>query len=250
MKPILVIAKRELGGYLTGPIGWICLVVFTLIAALFYNVVLVQIANQSMQLGMEEGLTEGVVQGFFGNLTVIGLLLIPAVTMGLIAQDRRERSIELLLTSPVSSLQITLGKYFGALAFVLVMISTTLYLPAMMYWMGEPDGGVMLASYGSFTLLMAVFVAIGLFASSVTDNQLVALAMSFSLSLTLWIIGWFGAALGESSLGTILGHISMLSHFDTMSGGVVHINDVVYFSSTILFFLFATTQRVEALRWR
>ena len=95
-----------------------------------------------------------------------------------------------------------------------------------------------------------VFVAIGLFASSVTDIQLVALAMSFSLSLTLWIIGWFGAALGESSLGTILGHISMLSHFDTMSGGVVHINDVVYFSSTILFFLFATTQRVEAPRGR
>ncbi|MSQ02053.1 MAG: hypothetical protein EXR71_09205 [Myxococcales bacterium] len=250
MKPILFIAKRELGGYLTGPIGWICLVVFTLIAALFFNLTLWGYASQAMQLGMEDGVTEQMVQGFFGNLTVIGLLLVPAVTMGSIAQDRRERSVELLLTSPISSLQIALGKYFGAFGFVMLMIATTAYVPGMLYWMGDPDWGVMLSCYAGFTVLMGVFVAVGLFASSMTDNQLVALASSFSLSLSMWIVGWLGGILKEGSLSTIVTHISMLSHFETMSRGVLHLNDAVYFISVILFFIFATTQRVEALRWR
>lgn len=250
MIPVLAIARRELGGYLSSPIGWIALIVFTLIAALFFNLTLWRYASQAMQLGMEEGITEQMVQGFFGNLTVIGLLLIPAVTMGVIAQDRRERSIELLLTSPVSSLQIALGKYLGAFAFVVLMIATTAYVPGLLYWMGDPDTGVMVSCYVGFTVLMGVFVAIGLFASSLTDNQLIALALAFALSLGMWIVGWLGSILGEGSLATIVKHISMLSHFETISRGVLHVNDAVYFLSVILFFVFATTQRVEALRWR
>lgn len=251
MISILAIARRELGGYFSSPIGWVVLIGFTLVSAFFFNLTILGYAVQAMQLGMEEGITEQMIQGFFGNLSVIAMLVTPAVTMSLVAQDRRERSIELLLTSPVSSLQIVLGKYLGAIGFALVLLVSTLYVPGMLYMMGEPDTGVVLSCYAGFAVLLGVFMAIGLFASSVTDNQLVALLIGFVLNLSMWIVGWFGSGiLKEGSLSTIVQHISMLSHFETLSRGVLHVNDAVYFVSVIVLFVFAATQRVEALRWR
>lgn len=252
MIAILAIARRELGGYFSSPIGWIALIIFTLFSALFFNITIVGYSMQAMQIGMEEGITEQMVQGFLGNLSVIAMLITPAITMSLLAQDRRERTIELLLTSPVSSLQIAVGKYLGVFAFVMGMVATTAYVPGLLYMMGEPDTGVMISSYAGFTLLMATFAAIGLFASSVTDNQLVALVIGFGLNLGMWIVGWFGSMLESKAPATaeVLNHVSMLSHFETVSRGVLHLNDAVYFTSIIVFFVFATTQRVESLRWR
>lgn len=253
MSPILSIARRETAAYFASPIGWICLVLFSLLSGLFFSIMVVGYAMQAAEMGGmggEENVTEMFVQGMFGNLSVVALLLMPALTMGLIAQDRRDRSIELLLTSPISSLSIVLGKFLGGLGFAAVMVATTAYVPALLYWMGDPDTGVMIANYSGFMVLMGVFVAIGLFTSSLTDNQLVALALGFTINLTVWIIGWLGQILKEGAGKAIVEHVSMLNHFEEFSKGVLHSRDAVYFVTVIAFLLFATTQRVEALRWR
>ena len=253
MKPIFAIAKRETAAYFASPIGWICLVLFTLLSGLFFSIMVVGYAIQSAEqggMGGDENVTEMFVQGMFGNLSVVALLLMPALTMSLVAQDRRDRSIELLLTSPVSSLAITLGKFLGGLGFAAVMVATTAYVPALLYWLGDPDSGVMISNYVGFLVLMGVFVAIGLFTSSLTDNQLVALALGFTINLTVWIVGWLGQVLKEGTMKAVVEHISMLNHFEEFSKGVLHSRDAVYFVTVIIFLLFATTQRIEALRWR
>ena len=253
MKPIFAIAQRETAAYFSSPIGWICLVLFTLLSGLFFSIMIVGTAIQAAEMGGmggEENLTEMIVQGMFGNLSVVALLLMPALTMGLIAQDRRDRSIELLLTSPISSLAIVLGKFLGGLGFAAVMVATTAYIPAVLYWLGDPDSGVMISNYVGFLVLMAVFVAVGLFTSSLTDNQLVALALGFTINLTVWIIGWLGQILPVDKGKAVVEHLALLNHFEEFSKGVLHTRDAVYFVTVILFLLFATTQRVEALRWR
>lgn len=250
MSAIFAIARRELGGYFSSVIGWIVLVAFTFLAGFFFSVMMVGYAAQPPMGAPEENVTEMMVQGLFGNLSVIALLVMPAITMGVIAADRRERSIELLLTSPISSWQIVLGKFIGGVAYAAAMVATTFYVPAVLFSLGTPDAGVFYATYGGFVVLMSVFVAVGMFASSLSDNQLISLVIAFAINLTAWIIGWVASVPGEGALKSTLEHIALLNHFEQLSKGVVHTNDAVYFLSVIVFFLFATTQRVEALRWR
>jgi ABC-2 type transport system permease protein len=107
-----------------------------------------------------------------------------------------------------------------------------------------------MANYAGFVALMAVFVAIGLFTSSLTENQLVALIVAFTINLTVWILGWFGQVLKDGAMRSVIEHLSMLNHFEEISKGVLHTRDAAYFLTVIVFFVFATTQRVEALRWR
>jgi ABC-2 type transport system permease protein len=252
-KAVAAIARREAEAYFAGPIGWICLVLFSLLSGIFFSIMIVGYAIQSAEMGPGSGeanVTEMFVQGIFGNLSVVALLLMPALTMGLIAQDRRERSMELLLTSPISSLAIVVGKFLGGLAFAAVMVASTAYVPAILYWLGDPDSGVVIANYTGFLAMMGVFVAVGLFTSSLTDNQLVALAVAFTVNLTMWIVGWFAQIAPEGAIRATTEHLALLSHFEEMSKGVLHTRDAVYFVSVIVFFVFATTQRVEALRWR
>jgi ABC-2 type transport system permease protein len=170
--------------------------------------------------------------------------------MRLIAEDRRNRSIELLLTSPVRSTEIVLGKFLGALGFAGVLAAATLQYPAVLIWLGTPDPGILLCNYASFMLLLATFMATGLFASSLTENQVVALVISFGINLMIWVLGWAASGAGEGGLKTTIEYVSMLNHVEQLGKGLLHVQDMVYFLTFIGFFLFATTQRVEALRWR
>lgn len=256
MTVILSIARRELQAFFASPIGWISLTAFTVISGFFFTAMLLGYAEASTQavlnpmMGDGLNVNEWVIQPFFGNLAVIMMLLTPALTMRLIAEDRRQRAIELLLTSPISSTQIVLGKFMGVLGFVAVLMLFTLHIPALLYWKGDPDTGVFLANYLSFFLITATFMAIGLFASALTENQIVALTISFGLNLMMWVLSWATQGAGDGAIKTVIEYLSMLTHIDGLSKGLLHLKDFVYFFTFIGFFLFATTQRVEALRWR
>ncbi|MBM4367937.1 MAG: ABC transporter permease subunit [Deltaproteobacteria bacterium] len=253
MSAILAIARRETAAYFSSPMGWVCLVLFSLLSGLFFTLMVVGYTIQSASMGMmggEENVTEMLLQGIFGNLSVIVVFIMPALTMGLVAADRREKSLELLLTSPISSTAIAVGKFLGGLAFASLMVATTAYVPASLYWLGEPDHGVMLCNYVGFVALLATFVAVGLFTSSLTDQPVIALVAGVAINLGLWILGWLGSLLGEGKAKAVVEQVSMLEHFENISKGVLHVTDAVYFVSIIVFFVFATTQRIEALRWR
>lgn len=256
MRNVLAIARREVAAYMTNPIGWIILCGFVIMWGIFFTVMLFgynQAAADAVlsPYGADQlNVNDMIVTPLFGNIGVIAMLCSPALAMRLIAEDRRTRSIELLLTSPVSSTQIVLGKFLGAVGFAGVLALNTLLYAAILLWLGEPDPGVLASNYLAFFLIFGTFLAAGLFMSSLTENQVVALVLAFGFNLTVWIIGWVGSLLDEGALRTTVEYISMLNHMDDMSKGVIQLEDIVYFLTFIGFFLFATVQRVEALRWR
>ncbi len=255
MKATLAIARRELDAYFATPVGWLCLFGFVSITGLFFALMISQYSYQSTQAAMspymagELTLSEYLVAPFFGNVAVILLLLCPALSMRLFAEDRRQRAFELLLAAPVSTAEIVLGKYLGALAFLVVLLFGTIHYVGLLYWVGSPDAGVLAASYAGTFLLAAAFMAVGMLASSFTENQVVALVTSFGLLLALWIVSWGESFAGEK-LGAFIGYLSVMHHMEEMSKGLLHLEDVVYYLTFIGFFVFATHQRVDAYRWQ
>jgi ABC-2 type transport system permease protein len=129
------------------------------------------------------------------------------------------------------------------------MLGATLHFPAILYWLGSPDTGILAANYASIFLLSAAFLAVGMFASSFTEHQVVALIVGFGLLLILWILSWIDF-LSEAPWATAASYISMLSHQADLAKGLVHLKDLVYYVTFVGFFLFATQQRVEAYRWQ
>ncbi|MFZ5476378.1 MAG: ABC transporter permease [Myxococcota bacterium] len=255
MRAIVAIARRETAAYFTTPIGWICLCAFVVITGFFFFAMLLAYSDASAQAafspyGDQINVDEWIVQPLFGNMGVIALLMSPALTMRLIAEDRRQRVMELLLTSPISSAEIVLGKFLGALGFGAVLAAATLHYAAILFWLGKPDVGIFTCNYVAFLLLLGTFFAVGLFASSLTENQIVALVVAFAFNLMIWVLGWVATGAGDGPLKAAIEGASMLTHVEQLGKGLLHVEDVVYFVTFIGFFLFATTQRVEALRWR
>lgn len=256
MNAMFAIARREIGAYFATPIGWICLCAFAVVSGFFFFSMIYLYAEVAAQTVMNPAMAgqinvnEVIVVPFFSNLAVIALLIVPALTMRLIADDRKQKSVELLLTSPVTSLQIVLGKYLGALGFAACILATTLPFAWYLGRYGDPDPGILVANYAGFLLLMGAMMAVGLFASSLTENQIVALVIAFSLNLSVWVFGWLVTGADEGALKTVFEQVSMLTHTEQIGKGLVHASNIVYFLTFIGFFLFAATQRVEALRWR
>jgi len=253
---ILAIGKREFSAYMTAPIGWIILCAFVVLFSFFFVASLMFYDQASAEAVFNPyqadqlNLNDMIVVPLFGNMQIILLLAAPALAMRLIAEDRRTRAIDLLLTSPVRSSEIVLGKFLGAIGFATVLASSTLLYFGILALLGEPDPGMMLSNYVGFILLFGTLLATGLFASSITENQVVALMVAFAIGLLFYILGWIGGSMDEGTLKTTIEYLSMVSHFEELQKGVLRLQDIVYFLTFIGFFLFATTQRVEALRWR
>ncbi len=249
------IARRELESYFATATGWLTLTGFLMITGFFFVLTLNDYSNYVMQASVSpyggEGATvdEALVPGLFGNWSVVLLLVIPGISMRIFSEDLRQRTFELLLSSPVSSGAIVAGKFLGALGFVGVMFAATLYQPAVLYALAKPDPGVLWGSYAAMAALATCCLGVGMLASAYTANQMVAFILSFSSLLLLYLLGWVGEMAGGGPLAAV-GEASMLSHLDQVGKGLLHTEDVVYFLGFIGLCLFATQQRVESFRWR
>lgn len=251
----LTIARREVDAYFTAPIGWISLFGFVVITGFFFVFSVVEFSDYATQAAFNPYMAEQITVNdvllpmIFGNWAVVLLLMCPALAMRIFSEDLRQRSFELLLASPASTTSIVLGKYLGALGFLAVLFAATLYQPAVLYWLGSPDPGVLAGNYLAMFGLAACCLAVGMLASAFTSSQVVAFMVSFAALLVLYLLGW----VGESASGALfeaLGELSMLSHLDQLMKGLLHTEDLVYFATFIAFFLFAAWQRVESFRWR
>ena len=255
MKGVFAIARRELDAYFSAPLGWLCLCGFVGITGVFFTLMLFDYATQSTQAAMNPYMADQInvndwlVQPFYANAAVILLLLSPALSMRLFAEDRRQHSMELLLASPLTSWQIVLGKYLGALGFIAVLLAGTLHYLAILFVFGDPDAGIVAASLGATFLLAASFMSVGMLTSAFTENQVVALVISFGILLGLWVLSW-ADGMASGTWAQVITSVSMLTHLEQLNRGLVHVEDVVYFITFIGFFLFATWQRVEAYRWQ
>lgn len=248
------IAAKELRSYLVSPVAWVVATVFLFVTGLLFYNAIAWYSGQSLQL-MQMGEAAGQVNvnrmvftPTFQNVAVTLLLLAPMVTMRLLAEEKRNRTAQLLLTSPVRLTEIVLGKFAAALALLSGVVLLTAYMPLLVWSYGSLDWGPILTGYLGLLLLLSAFVALGLFASSLTENQIVAAVVTFGILLAFWVLGW-GAQQG-GALGEVLEHLSIVGHLDGFLQGTVALEDAAYYLSVTAFGLFLTHRVLDSNRWR
>jgi ABC-2 type transport system permease protein len=249
------IFKKEMRLYFTSPVAYVVLAVFLVISGYFFYSIFNFFAMASMQAAMNPQMardltvTESVLRPLFSNISVILLLLIPLLTMRLFAEERRAGTIELLLTYPVRDGAVLVGKYAAALTLYALMLVFTFTYPALLAYFARVEWGPLVTGYLGLLLMGATFLAVGLFASSLTENQIVASLITFGVLLIFWVLGWSADAVG-GTWGKVLSDLSILEHYDTFAKGILDTKDVIYYLNFTIFALFLTLRSLEARRWK
>jgi ABC-2 type transport system permease protein len=252
MRNILTIAGKELRGYFVSPMGWVVMGLFALLFGYFFYAHLSFFVQQSMQSQMGGGpvnVNQGMIRGVLGNASVIILFLLPMITMRTYAEEKRSGTIELLLTSPVTDVEIVFGKFLGAIGFYAALLGVTMLNIAILFIFGNPEIMPVVTGYLGLFLLGSCLISLGLFISSTTKNQVVAGAATFVVALLLWIVSWLGSSFGPNT-AAVLSYLSITEHFDDFSKGVIDTKHALYYLSVIAFGLFLTVKSVDTERWR
>lgn len=253
MRGTLVIARKELRQLFGSPIAYVSLAMFFLIIGfLFFSLVGVY-TGQLMQLQgappPDFNPTRLIFTPLYQDATFVLLLLVPVLTMRLVAEEDRAHTMELLATSPVTNTAIILGKYVAIVLLFVVLLAISTYMPLSLALIGRLDWGLLASTYAGLLLLGGAFLSIGLFASTLNENQIVSAAIGFALLLIFWVLGFAQQASG-SAAQDILSSLSFASHFSNLSGGVIDTKDVLFFLSLTAFFLFLGVMMLEARKWR
>jgi len=251
------IAGKELRSYFVSPIAYVVLTGFLLLGGWFFFNLLARFnfllsiysAMRNPEAQMRLNLNEFVIAPLLHNLSVVLVILIPVITMRSFAEEKRSGTYELLMTAPLRITEIVAGKFLGAFIFLLVMIGLTAVYPVILAVYGNPEIGIMLSGYVGLLLLGTAFVTVGLFTSSLTENQIIAAVSCLVLLLLLYVISWPAETAGPV-LGGVLKYLSLTEHFGEMVKGIIDTKDLVYFASVILLSLFLTQRAVESVRWR
>ena len=255
MRMTWIIAKRDLGSFFNSPIFYVVTTVFLIIYSFIFFNILNFFSFQSFQarqlqaMGMNLNLNEMVIEPSLQNMSVILLMIIPIITMRSFADEKKMKTFRLLLSSPVHLREIILGKFLACMIVVAVMILISSYSVGFLFLSGEPEPGPVVTGYLGVLLMAGCFVSVGIFASSLTDNQIVAAVLTFGFSLFMWIIGWSAQAAG-STTGQVLQYLSIVDHLERFLKGLVNTSDLVYYLSFILFNLFLCHRVLDSNRWR
>ena len=257
MRNALAIAGRDLRSYFTSPIAYVVLTGFLLLGGWFFFNMLAQFNQlliaymgfQNPEIVEAMNLNEWVIAPLFHNLAVVLVILVPMITMRSFAEEKKSGTYELLMTAPISVAEIVAGKFLGGLVFIGLMVALTAIYPLILIFYGDPEIGVIASGLLGLFLLGASFVSVGLFTSSLTDNQIIAAVSCLVTLLLFYIISWPAQSAGDL-LGPLLRYLSLTEHFNELVKGVIDTRDVVYFFSVIALALFLTLRSVESLRWR
>jgi ABC-2 type transport system permease protein len=280
MRNTLAIAWREVRTYFTSPLAYVVISVFLVLNGYIFWASLVRFSDLCLRFGSNPyfssqlNVNDMVVRPLFGTMGIVFLLMIPVITMRLLAEERRSGTAELLFTCPVTSGQVVLGKFLGAAFLLAVMLGVTLSYPVLLLGSGaSPDMKPTLAGYLGVLLMGLAFMAIGLLISAMTENQVVAAVGAFGALLMLWIINWIAESvtitlgavmnkataglwealhlgLGGPTVGDMLSSISLVEHFQDFRKGIVDTQHVVFYLSVVFMTLFVTQRVLESRRWR
>jgi ABC-2 type transport system permease protein len=254
VRNVLAIAGRELRAYFASPVAYFVVGLFALLFGWFFYNYLVIFAQQSMGMGQfgqggAVNVNQMMIRPLLFNVGVMVLFFLPMVTMRSFAEEKRAGTFELLLTSPVTDFQIVFGKFLGAMGLYALMLAVTLLDIALLFWFGNPEWRQVATSYLGMLLMGGAFVSIGLFYSSVTRSQIVAIALTFATLLFLWVINWASDTAGPVTRA-IVSALSITDRFEDFSKGVIDTKHVIYYLSFITFGLFLTVRSVDSERWR
>jgi ABC-2 type transport system permease protein len=249
----MTIAEKELRSYFASPIAYIIIGLFALIFGRFFDVYLAFFVQRSSGMGPMGGgshnINQDMIRYLLMNSAVIILFVMPMITMRTYAEEKRSGTIELLLTSPLTDLQIILGKFLGAMGLYVAMLIVTLLHMAILFVYGNPEWKPIAAGYLGLILMGGCFISLGLLISSFTKNQIVAGVITFAAFLMLWIISWNADQSGPWARA-ILTHLSIIDHFDDFARGIIDTKHLVYYASFITLGLFLTAKSVDSERWR
>ena len=251
----LPVFKKEMRLYFGSPVAYVVFTFFLLISGWFFSQIFLFYSDASMrsfmqpQFGQNLNVIENVMRPLFTNMSVVLLFFIPMLTMRLFAEERKAGTFELLLTYPVRDGAVLAGKYLAALGLYAIMIGLTLLYPGIVVYFARLEWGPILTGYLGLLLMGATFIAVGVFASSLTENQIVAAITTFGALLIFWILGWSADYAGGTA-GKVLQFLSILEHNDSFSKGVLDTKDVLYYLNFTVLALFLTLRSLEARRWK
>ena len=264
MSNIMAIAQKEIRAYFGSPLAYTVIGLFSVLFGVFYYAILKWIVDQGMQAAMGMGMgpqsvnvNQMMIRPLFQNAEVLLLFVLPMITMRTYAEEKRSGSIELLLTSPITDVEILVGKFLGAMTLYAAILGVTLVYIAALFAFGQPEWKPILTSYIGLLLFGGCFVSVGMLISSFTKNQIVAGMVTFVVFLLLWVIDWlagsatglFGASAGPV-VEDVLNYMSITQHFDDFGKGVIDSKHVIFYLSFITFGLFLTARSVDSERWR
>jgi len=246
---IFTIARREITTMFLSPLAWVILGVIQIVLGYMF---LAQMDNyailqpQLLRLENTPGVTDIVVAPLFQLAAIILLMIMPLITMRSFSEEKRNKTLSLLISSPLSMTEIVLGKFLGLFLFVLILVSLLMLMPLSLYLGTALDTGKLVSIYLSMLLLLGSFAAIGLYLSSLTDNQTIAAVSTFGALLMLWIIDWVGETIGDGQ--SVATYLSILQHHQGMLEGVFNSSDLAYYLILIVTFLGLTIRQLDRER--
>ncbi|MEM9558351.1 MAG: ABC transporter permease [Acidobacteriota bacterium] len=245
MRSFLAILRRELRAYFVSPLAWVILAFLLFVQGGVFSMIVTALNDPQIPPGVTP------YDVFFSNIFfwVTMLFITPVITMRLIAEERRSGTIESLMTAPVTETQVVLAKFFAALAFFGFLWLPTLVYPLIIERNTEIDWGPIASGYLGIFLVGGLFMAIGLFGSVFTKNQIVAAVLSFALVMLLFGGPWTGNFLSDETTKSLLGYAEVTAHMDELGRGIVDTRHLVYFLSTTALFLFLTVRALAAKKW-
>jgi ABC-2 type transport system permease protein len=251
----LAITSREIRAYFASPIAYFVVGFFALLFGWFFYNHLAYFLTQSMsagQFGMGPqavNVNMMLIRPLLLTTSVLILFFLPMITMRTFSEEKRSGTFELLLTSPLTDAQIVVGKFLGALALYVLMLLVSLTSLLLLFVFGRPEWKHLASCYLGLLLMGGAFLSIGVFFSSITRNQIVAIVLTFATLLFLWVINWIGDSAGPWTK-PIVNALSITDHFEDFSKGVIDTKHIVYYLSFITFGLFLTVKSVDSERWR
>ena len=254
MRNVFTICGKELKSYFSSPVAYLLMALFGLVFGFFFysaTAYFVMAGLRSQMGGQQQPMSvnEFVIGPLLGNASVVGLFLIPLISMRLFAEEKRSGTIELLMTSPISDWEIILGKWLGAMCMYLCILAVSAINVGMLFIWGHPDPRPILTGFLGLILQGGTILALGTFISTTTKNQIIAGAATFSLCLLLWVLNWV-SSYNEAPWAQAVAYCSILTHFEPFSRGIIDSKDVIFYLSAIFLGLFLTSRSLDSLRWR
>ena len=255
MKNTWAICKREIKTYFTSPIAYVVGTVFLILVGFFFYSLIWWFNSQSIQMArnpsyfQQLNINQMVYSPLFHNMSIILLLMLPLLTMRLFSEEKKTNTDELLYTSPISISQIILGKYFASLFVLLAILLVSGFLSIFTFAYGNPEVPPILSGYLGLFLMGAAFMAVGIFFSSLTENQIVAAMLTFGTLLLFWVLNWASYS-AAGFWKDVLNYLSFFQHFDDLTKGIVDTTDLVYYLSFSFLGLFLTHSVIQSRRWR
>ena len=254
MSNVWVICRKEMRSYFASPIAYAVMALFALIFGLVFFSATREFVNYAFRAQMSGGgpsmsVNEYIIRPLLGFSGTVSLFLIPLISMRLLAEEKRNGTIELLLTSPIQDLSIILGKWLGAMLLYLCVLGMSLPNIAFLFAWGKPDWKPVLVAYLGLILQGGCLLAIGTLISAMTSSQIVAGGAGFFVSLLLYMLSFF-TEFDSTTASRVLNYISIVPHMENFSKGVVDLKDTVFYVTFIFLALFLTARQMESLRWR